>query len=98
MKEFINSNYMKWFRKLFLKYLIKKVIFSKRSYYLCLHTTIYSLFICWKDLKEVQNNLNSKYIKTYIKESEVYNCSVVWFDSNIERHLFLRECLELLNK
>ena len=90
---------MKWFRKLFLNYLLKKVnkhINNNEHYFLCLNLSIYRLFICWKDLKEVQNNLNSKYIKNHIKESEVYYCSVVWFDSNIKRHLFLRECLELI--
>lgn len=80
---------MSWFRKGFLTK-IRKEIFDLNGYGYCCHVNSWhKIFICWKDLKEVKENLDSKYIKEYI----FYNCSNVWFRTYDDRIAFLDECL-----
>lgn len=92
MKRIINSDRMSWFRKSFL-IKIRNEIFNRDRYYCCHVKSWHSKFICWKDLKEVQENLNSEYIKFYIKEEKLYDCSEVWFRSDNDRLNFLDECI-----
>lgn len=92
MKKLINSSRMSWFRKSFLIN-IRKEIFNDDRYYCCHVDSWHSKFICWKDLKEVQENLNSEYIKFYVKEEKLYNCSEVWFYNKTKRLNFLDECI-----
>ena len=99
MKTLINSKYMKWFRKLFLQYLYKKLLsvymekYSKPMF-LCNVECIYAIFISWMDLKEVRDNLNSSYILNSVKQLDSFpNKDIVWFDKNTDRLLFLGECL-----
>ena len=99
MKKLINSKYMKWFRKLFLLYLYNNLsvhmeIYSKPMF-LCQVKCIYGIFISWIDLKEVRDNLDSSYILHSVKSLDSFpNKYIVWFDRNIDRLLFLGECLD----
>ena len=99
MKKLINSKYMKWFRKLFLLHLYNKLsvhmeIYSKPMF-LCQEHCIYGTFISWIDLKEVRDNLDSSYISRSVKRFNTFPTEdIVWFDRNIDRLLFLEECLD----
>ena len=99
MKKLINSKYMKWFRKLFLLHLYNKLsahmeIYSKPMF-LCQEHCIYGTFISWMDLKEVRDNLDSSYLLYSVKSLDSFpNKYIVWFDRNIDRLLFLEECLD----
>lgn len=94
MKKIINSPYMTWFRKSFLNR-IHKEISTDKEMYCCLVKSWHSWFICWKDLKEVNENLTSKqiiqFLRTYGYE---LNCTKIWFDSKTERLAFLQECID----
>lgn len=99
MKKLINSKYMKWFRKLFLLYLYNKLSVHMEKYsepmFLCQVKCIYGIFISWMDLKEVRDNLDSSYILRYVKRIDTFPTEdVFWFDRNIDRLLFLKECLD----
>ena len=98
MKIFINSKYMKWFRKLFLLHLYNELSVHMREYskpmYLCQVKCIYGIFISWIDLKEVRDNLDSSYILRPVKQFNTFpSKDIIWFDRNIDRLLFLGECL-----
>lgn len=92
MKKIINSPSFAWFRKAFLKKILKTIIKGKTGF-CCLVTSWHSWFICWKDLKEVQENLHSEHIALRIKVGHRFNCNEVWFDEPSDRILFLQECL-----
>ena len=99
MKIFINSKYMKWFRKLFLLHLYNKLSVHMEKYgkpmFLCQEHCIYGIFISWIDLKEVRDNLDSSYISRSVKRIDTFPTEyIVWFDRNIDRLLFLEECLD----
>ena len=99
MKKFINSKYMKWFRKLFLLYLYNELSIHMEKYskpmFLCHVNCIYGIFISWIDLKEVRDNLDSSYILRSVKRFNTFpSKDIVWFDRNIDRLLFLGECLD----
>ena len=98
MKILINSKYMKWFRKLFLQYLYNELCLHMETYskpmFLCNVKCICGMFISWTDLKEVRDNLDSSYILNSVKQLDSFpNKDIVWFDRNIDRLLFLEECL-----
>ena len=98
MKTLINSKYMKWFRKLFLLHLYNELSIHMERYgkpmYLCQVKCRYGIFISWIDLKEVRDNLDSSYILDYVKQLDSFpNKGIAWFDRNIDRLLFLGECL-----
>ena len=98
MKKLINSKYMKWFRKLFLLHLYNELSIHMERYgkpmFLCNVNCIYGIFISWIDLKEVRDNLDSSYILNSVKQLDSFpNKDIVWFDRNIDRLLFLGECL-----
>ena len=99
MKTLINSKYMKWFRKLFLLYLYNELSVHMERYskpmLLCQVNCIYGIFISWMDLKEVRDNLDSSYILHSVKPFDTFPTEdVFWFDRNIDRLLFLEECLD----
>ena len=99
MKKFINSKYLKWFRKLFLLHLYNKLSAHMERYskpmFLCQEHCIYGIFISWIDLKEVRDNLDSSYILNSAKQLDSFPTEyIVWFDRNIDRLLFLEECLD----
>ena len=98
MKKLINSRYMKWFRKLFLQYLYNKLSIHMEKYgrpmFLCEVKCIYGIFISWIDLKEVRDNIDSSYILHPVKPFDTFpSKDIVWFNRNIDRLLFLEECL-----
>ena len=98
MKVLINSKYMKWFRKLFLQHLYNELSIHMEKYskpmFLCEVKCIYGIFISWIELKEVKDNLDSNYILRSVKPFDTFpNKNIVWFDRNIDRLLFLEECL-----
>ena len=98
MKTLINSKYMKWFRKLFLQHLYNKLSIHMEKYgkhmFLCHVKCIYGIFISWMDLKEVRDNLDSSYILNPVKQFDTFpSKDIVWFNRNIDRLLFLEECL-----
>ena len=64
-----------------------------KAHYCCHVLSIYRLFICWKNLKEVKENYDSVFIRDSIKESKNFNCEEHWFHSRRERLKFLKECL-----
>lgn len=80
---------MKWFRKSFLK-TIHSDILNNNYHYCCKVQTWHKLFICWKDLKEVKENMNSKQLNGL----STYTCSFNWFDDKENRLEFLEECLK----
>ena len=99
MKKFINSKYMKWFRKLFLLYLYNELSIHMERYskpmFLCQVKCIYGTFISWMDLKEVRDNLDSSYISRSVKQFDTFPTEDIgWFNRNIDRLLFLEECLD----
>ena len=99
MKKLINSKYMKWFRKLFLLHLYNELSVHMREYskpmFLCNVNCIYGIFISWMDLKEVRDNLDSSYILRPVKRFNPFpSKDIIWFDRNIDRLLFLEECLD----
>lgn len=99
MKTLINSKYMKWFRKLFLLHLYNKLSVHMERYskpmFLCQVNCIYGTFISWIDLKEVRDNLDSSYISRSVKRIDTFPTEdVFWFGRNIDRLLFLEECLD----
>ena len=99
MKVLINSKYMKWFRKLFLQHLHNELSIHMEKYgkhmFLCQVKCIYGIFISWMDLKEVRDNLDSSYILNPVKQFDTFpSKDIVWFNRNIDRLLFLEECLD----
>lgn len=84
----INSFLFERFRKSFLKRILKDITLNKTKF-CCLVWSYHRIFICWKDLKEVKENMSSK----YLIESINYDCSEVWFWFKEDRISFLKECL-----
>lgn len=97
MKKIINSNQMKWFRKLFLEK-IHSDIFYNKSFYCCLVSSIYGIFIHWNELKEVQNNLHSIYLNEWMTSNKCnyLNIEESWFEDKESRLNFLKECISML--
>jgi len=92
MKKIINSKYFKRFRRSFLKVILHEIESDKERF--CCHViTWYRAFICWKDLKEVQENLNSEHL--WINKD--YSCDSVWFFNKQQRISFLKECISKIN-
>lgn len=92
MKKILNSNLFKGFRRSYLQ-AIYKVIESDRGYYCCNVKTWHKLFICWKDLKEVKENINSEFIWTEHRGNINLHCGHCWFENKTNRLGFLKECL-----
>ena len=84
---------MWWFRKSFLKRIYKRIK-SEKVDYCCLVWSWHSVFICWKDLKEVQDNITSHYISEHVRgNKDNRNCRNVWFYTKGDRLGFLNECI-----
>lgn len=93
LKRLINSKYGKSFRRSFLERIYND-IYTGKKVYCCNVKSWHSKFICWKDLKEVQENLNSYYLNFYIRDNYYYYCELCWFDKYWDRVAFLEECLQ----
>lgn len=97
MKKIINSKYFKWFRKNYLNRIYSDIILNKAKY-CCVVYSWHSFFICWKDLKEVKDNMNSVFLRKEIRDNISFqNCVNSWFWHKTERINFLKECLNKLN-
>lgn len=95
MKTLINSDFLlaRMFRKSYLKKLHHVV--TTKVFYCCHVNTWHRLFICWKDLKEVKENMTSIYLKDHVRENiEERHCANVWFSCMHNRKSFLEECLK----
>ena len=91
IKNFINSEKMKWFRKSFLNKIYNDISTDNERF--CCHVNSWhKLFICWKDLKEVEENQKSNFIKYYYNNSDLI-CGNVWFNNKTDRMDFLKECI-----
>jgi len=88
MKALINSRLFKPFRKSFLKKIENNIVIEK-DYFCCKVRSWHSIFICWKNLKEVEANMDSKYLNKGLS----YNCKFSWFNTKSQRLNFLDECL-----
>lgn len=97
IKKIINSKYFTWYRKRYLENIHYQIIIERKSF--CCHCkSIYSLFICWKNLKEVEENLNSEYLRKEIRECKSsQTCAHSWFMYRTYRINFLEECLNKFN-
>ena len=78
----------------------KKILDSleRRSFgYCCNIRHGYNLLICWKNLKEVKENMNSIHLASEIRNNrKLQNCGYSWFDSRECRIAFIKECLNKL--
>ena len=82
---------MKWFRKSFLNKIYNNISTNKSKF--CCHViSWHGLFICWKDLKEVEENKKSNFIQSDYNVSD-FNCVNVWFKNREDRIGFLKECI-----
>ena len=98
-KKLINSSWFTGYRK----YILEKILSDITNYnrvYCCLVRFKGQSFICWKDLKEVRETLQTT--KNIIAWKENLrnnpNCGAVWFEDREQRIAFLEECLEKFNK
>lgn len=84
---------MWWFRKSFLKRIYKQIK-QEKAEFCCLVESWHKMFICWSELKEVEENFNSKYLYEYIRgNKEKMNCGNAWFFTKGNRLGFLNECI-----
>lgn len=94
LKKIINSSYFTWFRKSFLRKIYNEISIAKHAY-CCNVITWHKLFICWKNLKEVKENMSSNTLILGIKEDKsLQHCGLSWFHQKKHRLEFLNECLE----
>lgn len=90
MEKFINSWAMKWFRKSFLKKIKSKI--EKKDKFCCQVKTWHKIFICWKNLKEVEENMiQTTYLKQNVRD---FDCDTSWFYNKEDRLSFLEECIK----
>lgn len=87
MKKIINSRYFKWFRKGFLRKIYIDILHEDANF-CCYVRSWHRIFICWKDLKEVKENMDSVY-----KDLDHKVCVAPWFSSKENRIKFIAECL-----
>jgi hypothetical protein len=98
-KGLINSSWFTDYRKYILEKILSDITNDNCDY--CCHVRFKGQsFICWKDLKEVRETLQTT--KTIIAWKENLrnnpNCGTVWFDDREQRIAFLEECLEKFNE
>jgi hypothetical protein len=97
-KGLINSFWFTGYQKYILEKILSDITSDKHDF--CCHVEFKGKdFICWKDLKEVRETLQTT--KTIIASKENLrnnpNCGVVWlvwFEDREKRIAFLEECLE----
>ena len=88
-KFIINTKYFNNFRKKFLLEILYNIKSNNCKF--CCHVKTWRKFIiCWKNIKEVKDNMDSKYL---IKDLPNYNCRYHWFFNKDHRILFLEECI-----
>ena len=94
MKKLIIES--KWFQRGFLK-AVKKKILNETSFYCCNVFTWHVLFCLFNELKVVNENHNSVYLREHIKSTNLkHQDNAIWFDGIKSRLAFLDECLEKL--
>jgi hypothetical protein len=94
MKKLIIES--KWFQRRFLK-AVKKRILNETSFYCCNVFTWHILFCHFNELKVVNENHNSVYLRELIKSTNLrLMSSINWFPTTKDRLAFLDECLEKL--
>lgn len=96
MKSIINHNNFisNAFRKSFLQTIYNEIEKDEKLYCCCV-ITWHKLFICWKNLKEVKNNMDSGYLRdVIISGREEANCINGWFSCKSNRLGFLKECIK----
>lgn len=89
--KIINSKYFTWYRRWFLNKIKKEITDGVTEYCCCIKSIFF--FCCWKDLKEVQENLESNCIRKEIKLTDRLDCNHVWFRDEYLRLAFLQECI-----
>jgi hypothetical protein len=95
-KGLINSFWFTGYRKYILEKILSDITSGKHDF--CCHVEFKGKdFICWKDLKEVRETLQTT--KTLIEWKAYYlinnpTCKTVWFDNEYQRITFLKECLK----
>lgn len=100
--KLINSRLGKSFRLSFLNRILKDIVTDEKMY--CCHVdSWHSRYICWKDLKEVKENHDSRYVFTNERmwksiDEGYFNCSREWFDTKMYRVKFLEECIDNCEK
>jgi hypothetical protein len=63
--------------------------------YCCYVISWHRLFICWKELKEVKENMNSNTLFNFIRKNvSNQHCGLPWFSNKENRLNFLKECLD----
>lgn len=97
LEKLINSKYGKSFRRSFLEQIYNDIK-NEKKYYCCGVKSWHSKFICWKDLKEVQENLTSNHLDSYIRNNSYFYCELCWFEDRYDRLAFLKECISKIDK
>ncbi len=94
MKKIINSKFFKNLRKKYLQKIYDEISNDNKEF--CCHVIIkLGMFICWKNLKEVKDNMNSLYLRYEIRTIKAnQTCEKAWFENKEIRLLFLQECLD----
>ena len=82
----------KKFRESFIKAIYKRILFSKERF-CCNVITWHRLFINFKDVKEVKENMNSKYLDPWPINNRNFTENTVWFSNRTDRLSFLAEVL-----
>lgn len=96
-ERLINSRLGKPFRRSFLREISRQILIGEQIY--CCHVhSWHSKLICWKYLKEVQENHNSDYLNFYVRNNSYLYCELCWFENRYDRLAFIRECINKLNK
>jgi hypothetical protein len=94
IKKLINSKYGKNFRRKFL-FTVYNKIYSEESYFCCQVRSWRRLFILFHELKEVKENMKSKFIgDTKWVQGLSFPQRNVWFESKQDRLNFLSECID----
>lgn len=98
IKLIVNTSYFDGYRKYILEKIHSDI--SSDNVVFCCHVEFkWKKFICWKDLKEVREVLQTT-SNLSGGESEMNRlmrtkptCGYIWFDNKEQRLAFLKECL-----
>lgn len=98
IKLYINSRFGKKIRKEILEKIHDSL--EDRTNKFCCHVRHgYNLLICWKNLKEVKENMNSIQLDSEIRNDKKYQtCEHAWFSCRERRIAFIEECLNKLEQ
>jgi hypothetical protein len=99
-KLIINTFLFTKYRKYILQKILSDITSGKHDF--CCYVEFKGKsFICWKDLKEVRETLQTTKILIEWKTDYLINnptCETVWFDNKEQRLAFLKECLNKFKK